>query len=202
MIKLLTKLSTMLILLFTANIYSMEETVQDNITGISFPKKISFDHEGKNYSLDVTGIATRTKLIVKVYSIAHYMEPMSNEKAKGDIFEQILDSKKAKQFTTVWLRNIEADKIISGYIESFEKVLGPNTSSMQKQIDQYLSFFGGVHANDQHIIRWIPDGSIVVYINKEKKGVIKDEKFARVLWSVWFGKNSVVKRDNLVSFLK
>lgn len=203
MVKWFTAFSAIFVLLFSsANIYSAEETIRDNVTGITFPKKVSFDYQGKNISLDATGVATRTKLIVKVYSVAHYMEPLGNGKTKGNIFEEILDNNKAKQFTIVWLRNIEADKIIDGYRESFGKVLGQDVYSMQQQIDEYLSFFGDVQANDRHIIRWLPDGTIVVYFNKEKRGTIKDPGFARALWSIWFGKNSVVKRDNLVSYIK
>lgn len=175
-----------------------QETIQDSATGKSFPKKVSFDYQGKNYTLYATGVATRTKLIVKVYSVASYMEPIGRQ--EGDVFEKILNNKGPKQLSIIWARNVDKGRVLEGYRESFGKAAGKDV--MKQQLDQFLSFFGDVRANDEHVLRWLPDGTLEVYINKEKKGSIKDEKFARSIWTIWFGKNSVVKRDSLISLMK
>jgi hypothetical protein len=131
------------------------------------------------------------------------MEPTA-EGAGGDFFSQILDSKKAKQLTMVYVRNIEKERIIDGYRESFKKILGSEEAGkMQDKINSFLAFFDqNIKSNDQNVLRWLPDGTVEVYYNGQMKGKVKDEQFGRSLWSIWFGKNSVVNRNQLVSLLK
>lgn len=175
------------------------DSFQESSSGVTFPDQVSFDYQGTHYNLTATGASVRTKLIIKVYAIAHYMEPL--EHLERDIFKQILNNNGAKQFTFNWLRDVDRSKVIDAYHESFAKVFGRDLSSLQNDIDQYLSFFGDVHNHDEHVVRWLRDGTVEVYFNQAKQGSVKNEKFARGLWSIWFGKNSPVNRDNLISLL-
>ncbi|NGX43308.1 MAG: hypothetical protein K940chlam7_01603 [Chlamydiae bacterium] len=178
-----------------------QDTISDRATGKSFPKTVAFDYEGSSYNLDATGVSTRKKFFAKVYSIAHYMEDPASV-AGGDVFEAIINSKNAKQLTSIWVRNVSEKKVTDGYRESFGKILSrEEMSELNDQINQYLGFFGNVNSNDKHVIRWFPDGTVTVEINGEMKGSIKSEKFARALWNVWLGDRSVVKRDQLISLI-
>jgi hypothetical protein len=131
-----------------------------------------------------------------VYGIASYIEDPASVK-NGDVFANIIDSKKAKQLSIIWVRDIEGKKVQDGFVESLGKV-----GASKQDIDKFVRFFGNVHVGDSHIIRSLPDGSITVSYNGEEKGSIKNPEFAKALWSIWFGKDSVVKRDQLVSQLK
>jgi hypothetical protein len=170
--------------------------MSDKATGKSFPKDVSFTAQGKTFKLAGTGVSTRKKFFVKVYSIASYIEDPASVKS-GDVFNNIINSKKAKQLSIIWVRDIEAKKVQDGFVESLGKA-----GASQQDTDKFVKLFGNVKNGDSHTIRSLPDGSVTVSYNGEDKGSIKSEAFAKALWSIWFGKDSVVKRDQLVSLLK
>ena len=179
-----------------------EDTIKDPATGKTFPATVSFQVDGKDTSLQATGISVRKKFFVKVYSVAHYMENPASVK-EGNIYENILNSNQPKELLSIWVRNADQKKVVDGYRESFGKVLSSDDlAKLKPEIDNYLSFFGDVKTNDKHVLRWMPDGTITVEINDTLKGEIKNPAFAKALWSIWFGQKSVVSRDQLVARIK
>jgi hypothetical protein len=71
---------------------------------------------------------------------------------------------------------------------------------LQRDINQSLEFFNqGVQKGEEHVLRWIPGGTLEVYINGKKVGTIQNEAFVKSLWDLWFGPKSVVDRDQLIS---
>ncbi len=177
------------------------DTAVSSDTGMKFPKEVSFSYNGTDYDLSLTGVATRKKFFFKIYSIASYLQ-------KGDVggskIEAIMKPDKAKQLTLKWVRNVEGKRVQDGYRESLSKVFSEAESSeLKTQINQFLGFFSGnVENGDEHEIRWIPGGVIQVLINGTNVGAIESEQFAKGLWSVWFGPNSVVDSSNLTSMMK
>jgi len=186
-----------LLTLFTLTCgFCSAQDMTDSSTGKSFPAKVSFDFEGEQYNLSGTGVSTRKKFFVKVYSVASYIEDPDSVKG-GDVFDNILNSKGAKQLSFQWVRNVPQNKVRQGYRDA----LGKHTSNAA-HIVEFTDFFGDVKSGDKHTIRWLPGGTITVSINGEEKGKMQNEEFAKAVWSVWFGSGSVVKRDRLVSLLK
>ena len=167
-----------------------------------FPQQVSFSADGKNYRLDLTGTSTRKKFFVKVYDIASYLEDDAHH--SGDIISDILNNDNAKQLTIKWLHDATVDQIHNGYRESLDKVLGDSrTGPMAEDIDHFLSFFNQeARVGDQHVLRWLPGGTVEVSINDARAGSLKDKDFAKELWLIWFGAHSVVNRDDLVSQAK
>ncbi len=189
------------VLFFSLNAFAAQE-VTDSSTGVSFPAEISFDYQGKNYQLDATGVATRKKLIVKVYSVAHYLQKQAAQ--NGDKLQQILNDANAKQLTIKWVRDVPLDKALEGYVESFK---ASNSDQVYEQLQvpfkAYIAFFKQeIKKGDEHVIRWIPGGVIEVQINGKPIGSITNPDFAKALWNIWFGNKSVVNRDNLMSLMK
>lgn len=179
---------------------TLHADVTDEATGISFPSEVSFDYEGKTYDLDVTGVSTRKKLIIKVYSVAHYLQ---KEAQGADRLDKILSDENAKQLTIKWARNVPLEKILSGYHDSFKSVIPSPSPEQQKNIETYTSFFKQeANKGDEHVIRWIPGGIIEVEVNGTKAGTITNSQFARDLWNIWFGNKSVVNKDKLMSDMK
>ena len=71
---------------------------------------------------------------------------------------------------------------------------------MQSQVDQFVGYFAKeVNENDQYVLRWLPGGVVIAIVQGEEKPAITGELFARTLWSIWFGEDSIVDRDDLVS---
>lgn len=179
-----------------------EDTVSDKQTGVTFPKEISIESKGRTYQLQATGVSTRKKFFVKIYSIASYLQVpiLANENA----FQEIMQNDKAHQLTLKWVYAAPTQKVKDGYVESFKNVLtDQDYTKVQSEIDQFIGYFNqDIKKGDEHILRWLPGGYIEVLINSKSVGKITNQDFATALWSIWFGKNSVVDRDQLVSLMK
>lgn len=172
--------------------------IKDTATGEVFPSDVQFTYEGKSYDLRATGVATRKKLIVKVYSVASYLQ----KDAKGaDTLSKVMSADNAKQLTIKWVRDVPAAKIVETYRESFTTVLGDKSKAgIDQEVDKFLSFFTKDAAKGgELVLRWIPAGHVEVWIDGNKAGSIDSEIFAKALWSIWFGKKSVVNADQLLS---
>src|SRR5579863_3757196 len=95
--------------------------ITDHSTGVSFPETVSFNFQGNQYNLAATGVATRKKFFVKVYSVASYLQ--KGAFSGGDIIDSILNDQFAKQLTMKWTYNVDASKMQNGYLESFKSAL-------------------------------------------------------------------------------
>lgn len=177
-----------------------EGEIRDPSTGVTFPATVNFQHEGKDYILKATGAATRKKFFVKVYSVANYVQD-GVESLKGDKFQDILQSNKAKQLTLKWVHEASAEKIQDGYRESFNNTLADaQKGQLQNDINTFVSFFNTeAKKGDEHILRWVPPAYVEVVINGNKAGSINNPEFAKALWSLWFGPKSVVDREKLLT---
>lgn len=192
------------ILISFLSIYSdAQANVIDKLTGEEFPSEVSFNHDGKDYRLKATGVATRKKFFVKVYSVAHYLQEGA-AKANTDSVQDIMQDHVAKQLTMKWLRTVDPGKIQEGYQESFKNTLSEaEHAQLKNEIDQFVHFFNQeAKKGDVTIIRWIPKGYIEVLFNDQNVGSITNPNFAKALWGIWFGDKSVVDRNNLISLMK
>jgi hypothetical protein len=194
-------LSVCCLFLTSSTAWATTDTVQDPVTHVDFPKKISFEADHKTYHLDITGEATRTKFLVKVYSMAHYLQdPVPGN--EDSIYHQILDDSKAKQMTIQWLLDIDAGRLKEGFDDSFHKVLKPEEySQYKKEIDQYLGFILDIKKNGQQILRWIPGGTLAFEWNGELRGTISNPAFTKVVWGMWFSPESPINRSKLVDLV-
>jgi hypothetical protein len=177
------------------NLNAQSEIV-DKSTGEVFPKTITFESDGKQYQLEATGVATRKKLIIKVYSIAHYLQ-----KGVAADIQNIMSDANAKQFTLKWVHEASADKVQNAFQESFHKVFTPEKyDGLKNEINRFLQFFNqDAKINDEYILRWIPGGHIEVLINGKKMGSVTNQEFAAGVWNIWLGQKSVVDSKELLS---
>lgn len=173
--------------------------IVDQSTGASFPDQVTISYKDKEHILKATGVATRKKFFVRVYSIAHYMEDSNTLPSGTDKFTAVLNSPKIKQLISKWDRSVNQKRVVDAYRESFKKTLSSSEySALQTDIDTYLSYFGSVNKGDNYTLTWFPDGMLTVEINGEEKGVIQNPQFARALWGIWVGPKSVVSRNELI----
>lgn len=184
---------------FASPSYAANE-VTDKSTGISFPEHVTFIVNDKEYQLQATGVATRKKLVIKVYSIASYLQ--DGVAAGQDKIQTILNDDYAKQLSIKWARDVPVAKIQEVYKESLGHSFPSASAAVQSDINKFLSFYSqDAKKGDEHILRWAPGGIVEVSINGNKMGTISDVEFAKGLWSIWFGPHSVVDKDNLISLL-
>ena len=180
-----------------------QAAIKDSATGQSFPDTVSVSVNGADQSLEATGVSTRKKFFVKVYSVAHYMQDPKRGQGNA-VFDEILNSDKPKQLFLKWVRTASGKKVQDGYKESFDKVVDRGLrQSVQSDINTYVGYFGrGVKEGDTHVMNWLPDGTIEVYINGNQVGTLNNKDFAKALWSIWFGNKSVVNRNQLISRIR
>ena len=72
--------------------------------------------------MQATGVATRKKFFVKVYSVASYLQDGANP--GGDVVQAIMQDQKAKQLTLKWVHEASPEKVQDGYRESFRNAVG------------------------------------------------------------------------------
>ena len=180
----------------------VEGKVEDMTTRVEFPDKVVFESGEKPIEMKATGVATRSKFFVKVYSVAHYMQdPVPGDTKK--ISEEVCDKTKAKQLTLTWVRGVDAKRIQEGFQESFEKTMSrADHEKLLSEITQFNAFFDkDAKEGDRYVIRWIPEGTIEVEVNGKKKGEINNTEFAAATWGIWLGPKSIVNRTKLVSLI-
>lgn len=183
-------------------IFLWSGSLVDPITKVSFPTEISFARGDQKYRLLITGEATRTAFLLKVYSIAHYMEdpPIG---ARFELMQDIFSDQKAKQFTLHWVHNSNAEEIQNALTESLYRVLPPREMfPVHNEVSEFISFFThSTKLDDVYVIRWLPGGVIEVEFNGARQGSITNVDFAKAVWSIWLGTNSDVNRMQLLSLV-
>jgi hypothetical protein len=176
-----------------------QDMVKEPSTGKMFPATVKVTHEGKDYTLKLTGVAVRKKVVFKVYGLAHYMQDPVNTNEEG-AYKAALTDGKAKQLTLDFARDVDAQSIKNAYRDGFkENATAEELKKIQPMIDQLLGYFTTeVKENQKFVLRWLPDGIVLVNVAGEEKPPLKDATFARVFWSIWLGEDSIVDREDLV----
>ncbi len=172
-----------------------------------FPHNIVVEHNNKQLDLFMTGITIRRKYFLKIYSMAHYIEQQPDGLDSGIsddiIYKNILQNNGAKQISMVFLRSLTAQQIQKSLRSGIE--LNTNKQEYLKILPQIEEFMHAidedVKKNDEFIIRWFPDGSVISIFQDKKISAIKNDRFARTLWLIWFGDHSVVDRKSLIKEL-
>jgi hypothetical protein len=190
-------------LLLLASMSRSQETITEPSTEKSFPASVTFTLEGKEYALHATGTAVRKKLLFKVYGMVHYMQdPVPGP--KETLFKEILTDGKAKQITMNFAREVTPKQITDAYRDGFkENATKEELASVQPVLEKFLGYFTQpVKENDLFTLRWVPGGKIVPIIQGKEHEALVNPTFARILWSIWFGPESIVDRDDLVAKLE
>lgn len=172
-----------------------------------FSKAVNLLYNDEQYNLQLTGSAIRTRFFLDIYSMAHYLEPVFvREKSRvtaDEIYASILQQKSIKQISIIFMRTLTAKQIRESLVDSIRDI---TTQSDFDVISPEIEMFkgaitGDVKENDEFILRWLPDGSLISIFEGQEISNIKSENFARAMWSIWFNEDSVVKRESLIEKL-
>jgi hypothetical protein len=177
-----------------------QEMVTEPSTEKTFPAEITLKQGGTDYTLTLTGTAVRKKMLFKVYGMAAYAQQPSKG-SRDEAFKAMMTDGKAKQITMIFVRDVDAPKIRETYLDGLKNNSSKDDfKKIETVANSFVAYFTrDVKENDQFVLRWFPGGTIVAVIQGEEKPAITNELFARTLWSVWFGEDSIVDRDKLVS---
>jgi len=151
------------------------------IGGVNMPDTLMIGKE----KLVLNGAGLRKKFFVKVYAGALYL------KSKSSDADKIIQADEPMGIKMHWIYDgVEGKKIIDGWNSGFESGTNGKTAPIQKEIDQFNSYFENVaHSNDIFDILYQPGQGVQVLINGKLKGTIKGYEFKKAVFSIWLGNN-------------
>ncbi len=174
--------------------------------GQAFPQQISFSYEGKDYLLKKTGASelkhVRGDRSRSILTLTHYMQ---NPPAGTGVsaIESILKSSAAKQLIMQIKKDFDVGKFSARLDMFFNQAI--SQAELQKVQQNYkvlLAYFSdAVNEDDEFVVRWLPDGKLIISTSGRQDKVINDSALALVFWKVWLGELSPVNRTELVSLL-
>jgi Chalcone isomerase-like len=200
----LTLMKSLLIgLMLVTSVYAEQP---QKVSDTQFSNSVAIDYNGEELELSLTGLTIRKKLIFKVYLMAHYIEKTNDNNfniSDKDIYSTVLQHEGAKQISMVFMRSLSATQIKESLTSGIKKNSGegeyqlimPSVEIFNRAITK------DVKENDEFTLRWLPDGTLVSLFQGQEISAIKDERFAKILWSIWFSDKSVVKRERLIEKL-
>ena len=166
-----------------------------------FPHNIVIEYHNQQLDLFLTGLTIRRKFFLKIYSVAHYIEQQPDVADSDDnIYKSILQNNSTKQISMIFLRNLSAEQIQKS-LRAGIKLNSSEAEYLQilPQIEEFMQAINAnVKKNDEFIIRWHPDGSVVSLFQGAQISSIRNVKFAETLWAIWFGNFSVIDRKDLI----
>lgn len=168
-------------------------------TQARFPLDIRFAEDGARYRLSATGAAVRTKFWFNIYSIAHYLED-GPKGTQAEVLASTMSDDTAKQVTLVFARDLRAEQVRDGFLETFaEHASAEEMRASKVPLRHFLrSIRKDVSQGDRFAIRWLPGGRLIFMYNGRVVSEMSNRTFARVLWSVWFDEASIVDRHQLI----
>lgn len=141
-----------------------------------------------------TGESQRKKLIFPVYRIAHYTDRRSG---LGDI----LDYSGPKAVSMIFQRKIGGQRIEKEVKKAIrERVSSEEWDSLRDTATAFCKPYaaGTVDAGDVYSVVWNSEGWLISEFNGKEISRLQHGQFARALWSIWVGRQSLVNRADLL----
>ena len=153
------------------------------VAGVNLPDTLK---AGKQ-NLILNGAGLRSRMWIKVYVIGLYLV----KKSKDANMVINSDEPMAVRMHFIY-KKVEAKQLAEGMVDGIKKGTGGNIAPVQKELDQFISFYkGDVNTNDIHDLIYIPGKGLNVYMKGKLMGTIKGLAFKKALFSMWFGKDPV-----------
>jgi hypothetical protein len=134
-------------------------------------------------SLTLNGAGVRSKLFFKIYVGALYTGKTSDNAA-----ELIAAQGSRSMQMTVLYKEIEAEKITSGWREGFKaNVAASEFKQLENRLQTFNALFPTLHAGDIVHMNYSPDTGTELSINGKVLGNIQGADFFSTLLKVWIG---------------
>lgn len=165
-----------------------------------FPQQLSVDARGRTHELVLTGLAERVFLIFRVYDMAHYIDASSMTSAaltpRG-----VLEDGPAKAIAIVFARTLRQEQIRKEFDRSLRRnaraewleQAGATIRRFTASIDRDAT------EGDRLVFYWLPDGRVLAEFNGQRVFTADDPAFAKLVWSIWFGRDPVCNVDDLLA---
>ena len=192
--------SLLLFLIVLSAVSPAQDVVVEESTEKEFLREVTFSHDTTEYTLTATGTTVRKKFFFKVYGMIHYMENPQGGPVE-QVIQSVLTEEKAKQIIMDFSRDVGSNQIQDAYRDGFkENATEEELQTIQADVDSFVNYYSAeIKENDQLILRWLPGGTVVAIIKGEEQPPITNPTFARILWTIWLGPDSIVDPEELVA---
>jgi hypothetical protein len=149
------------------------------IAGIELPDSYSLD--GKTLALNGAGV--RSKLFVKVYIGALYLQQTTHDAATA-----LADTGPGSMQMVMLYKQVGAEKITHGWEDGMAANLDAATRArLADRLKRFNSWFSDLVRGDHVFIDYIPGQGTRLKINDAVRGTIEGSDFFQALLKVWLG---------------
>ncbi len=157
--------------LLTLPSYSMK------VGGKNLPDTLKFG----DVTLVLNGAGIRKKFWIKVYAGGLYLKKKSHD------WKAILNADEPMAIRMHFIYDgVSSSKMIGGWEDGFENILGENFGNLKSRVKLFESFFNvETHEDDIWDLVYIPGVGTKVLFNGKEKGVVPGLDFKKVLFSIF-----------------
>jgi len=145
--------------------------------GVRMPDTITVD--GTSLKLNGMGMREATVFSVNVYAAGMYLENKSSDGAN------VAGSDQKKRLVMEFVRDVDKNKIVDAYKESFNHTAEGN--DLDSKIQTLLGWMDTVSTGDEQVYTYIPGEGLTYEFNGTEKGTIEGADFAEAFFLIWFG---------------
>jgi hypothetical protein len=174
------------LLIFTATLLAAE-TVGVAGSGNRFDTRIESQINGKKVKLNLTGTALRKRLIFNVYAVGSYVE--DGQKVKTP--EELASLDAPKQLHLIMERDVAGKDVADSFRAAIRaNYPEPQFSAELDLLSDYLSS-QAIKQGDHVWLTHVPQTGLDVILVGKTERLIKDPKFAKAVWDIYFGPNNL-----------
>jgi hypothetical protein len=173
------RIVTYLLVLIAAITADVPRADAGKTAGVTMPDTITVGN--KQLTLNGMGLREATMFKVDVYVAGLYVERLSSDP------KELISSNELKVLVLRFKRGVDSDDIVKAWNNGFIGNATIPVSQLRSFIDQLNSWMPSFKKGDVLAFTYVPGGGVAVDVNNVRKGVIKNDDFARSLFSIWLG---------------
>jgi len=153
------------------------------IAGVKFPGEITVDGQ----TLQLNGVAVRTKLFIKVFAGGFYLQHPTADA------QEAIDGEQIKRFELRYLTNMAtAKKLQEGFIEAMTEANPKELVEKHKaEIDRYASWLDqDMKEGESSVATYVPGKGLTLVFMGVEKGTIADREFAQMYFRYNLGEKA------------
>jgi len=144
------------------------------LAGVTLPDTATVN----NQTLVLNGLGLRSKLMIKVYVGALYIEKKTSDPAA------IISADAPKRVVLHFIYDPSREQMVDAFKEGFE---GNAPGKFKPEVEKWLAAQEGFQKGEQLVVTYVPGTGTTLTIKGKDKLTIPGLPFAQAVFSVWFG---------------
>ena len=132
-------------------------------------------------TLQLNGMALRSKAIFKVYVAGLYLAEKSSD------YRAVLAADDHRRLVMHWVRSVDKSKVCDGWNDSLEANVPNASTELKGDFETLCGMMADAKTGDLFVFTYVPGTGTTVEVKGTTKGTIDGKQFADALWSSWIG---------------